>query len=313
MQQVGDSQRIVTDSATLVPDLEDLRAFCLVVDLGSVTAAARLVRESKATVSRRITRLESALGVSLVERTPRLVQATEDGIAYRQRIGDVLDMLSAANDAARHATVTPTGRLRVTSGPEFNAVLAPLVVAFSAKYPDVRVEMLVTQAAVDLDREGVDIALRVAMQLADSALIAHKVMGLDLIVVAAPSYAKRVRSPADLARQKIAFLRQSVPGGIPFRHRTTGQIANVTVTPDFVANDMNFLIEIAASSGAVTFVPELAVRRELASGALVRLLADYQVAGASLWLLHRAHRFLPPKVRAFRDFLLDAFRTKPRR
>lgn len=314
MKQGSTKQLYVAESATAVGDLIDLRAFCLVTDLRSLTAAAKALRESKATVSRRISRLEAALGVSLLRRTPRLVEPTDDGAAYRVRVGEVLDLLGAANDSVRQAREAPSGLLRVTSGPEFNAVLAPVVVGFVDRHPAVRLEMVVTQAALDFDADRIDVALRVSLQLADSALIAHKVLPLDLAAVASPDYLARhpaPRVPEALSSHRIVFL---PPRGdaFPIRHRTTGKITKIAARPTLVVTEMNFMIEVARAGGGIAFAPKIAVARELASGALVQVLSDYEIAGASLYLLHRGGRFIPPKVRAFRDFVVDAFAVKGR-
>src|ERR1041384_6557480 len=190
VQQEPKPKPQVADSATIVGDVLDLRAFCLVVDLGSITLAAKKLRESKATLSRRISRLEGAIGVSLVKRSSRLVEATEDGAVYRERVGNVLELLGEANDEARHTLKTPSGTLRITAGHEFNSVLAPIVVAFAQRFPDVKIDMLVTQAVLDFDRDGVDVALRVGRKLSDSSLITHKIMELDPVIVAAPEYVR---------------------------------------------------------------------------------------------------------------------------
>lgn len=310
MKQARESRRTVSESATIVGDLADLRAFCEIVDRGSITDAARALRESKATVSRRLARLEAAVGATLVARTTRQLRATEDGVAYRERLGEVLELLGAANDAARHRGQAPSGLLRVTSGPEFNALLAPIVTGFAARYPAVRVEMLITQASLDLDGEGVDVALRVSMQLPDSALIAHKILPLDVAVVASPAYVKAhgaVRTPEDLTRHRCLWLRQG-PQLVGFRHRASGELHTVPITPHLVATEMNFLVDAAACGGGIMVAPELAVRSRVASGELVRVLSAYDVGGPSLYLMHRASRFIAPKVRAFREFVLEALR-----
>lgn len=294
--------------------MTDLRAFCLVADLRSITMAAKALRESKATVSRRITRLEASLGVALLERTPRRVEPTEDGAAYRARVGDVLDLLGAANDAARQARAVPSGLLRVTSGPEFNGVLAPVIVDFADRHPAVRIEMVVTQQSLDFDADRIDVALRVAMQLADSALIAHRVLPLDLAIIASPAYLARhraPRTPEDLASHRTVFLPSRVRE-FPIRHVKTGKVTKVTATPTIVATDMNFVIELARAGAGIGFVPKVSVEPHLASGELVQVMKDHEISGATLFLLHRGGRFIPPKVRAFRDFVLAAFAAKGR-
>lgn len=302
----------VTDPATIVGNVVDLRAFCLVVDLGSLTAAARQLGETKASLSRRISRLEKSVGVMLLRRSSRLVEATEAGTAYRKRLGSVLEMLGAANEAARHGATRPSGTLRVTSGHELNAVLAPIVVSFAAAYPQVKVEMLMTQSVLDFDRDGVDVALRAGRKLADSWLIAKKVIDLDPVLVASPAYVaanRRVRAPADLAGHRLLALSAPSPHGVSLRHRVSGKVFDLTFGRELVSTDLGFLVEIALAGGGIACVPELTVRRELAERRLVRILADHEVPNAALYLLHRAGRLVPPKIVAFRDHVLRGLRS----
>jgi DNA-binding transcriptional LysR family regulator len=302
----------VADSETLVGDLLDLRAFCLVTDLRSVTSAAKIMGESKATVSRRIARLEQVLGVSLLKRTPRLVEPTEDGLAYRTRVGEVLELLGDANTTVRGARATPSGHLRVTSAPEFNGLLAPLVTAFGDRYPDVVVDMLVTEQVVDLGAEHVDVALRVASRLPDSQLIAHRLLELVAIAVAAPGYLRRFRAPTrldDLEQHRIVQIgavrmTRSLPVS---RVDGTGSTVELRLRPAILASDMNFVKQAVLAGAGVAFLPTVVVEKELGERRLVHVLEAYRAAGAALYLLYQGGRFLAPKVRAFRDFVLASF------
>ena len=300
----------VADSETLVEDLLDLRAFCLVTDLRSVTSAAKIMEESKATVSRRIARLEQVLGVSLLRRTPRLVEPTEDGLAYRTRVGEILELLGDANTTVRGARAVPSGHLRVTSPPEFNALLAPLVVAFGDRYPDVVVDLLVTEQVVDLGAEHVDVALRAASRLPDSQLIAHRLLDLVAIAVAAPDYLRRFRAPRrleDLDDHRIVQL-GAMTRSLPLsRVDGTGGTVELRLRPAMLASDMNFVKEAVLAGAGMAFLPTVVVEKELAEHRLVHVLKPYRAAGAALYLLYQGGRFLPPKIRAFRDFVLGSF------
>ncbi|AKV02639.1 Transcriptional regulator, LysR family [Labilithrix luteola] len=310
-------KRRVAEDATLVEDVSDLRAFCLVADLRSLTAAAKVLRESKATVSRRLSRLESSLGVRLLERSPRLVKATEDGLAYRARVGEVLELLGDANANARRDRAEPAGVLRVTSATEFNSVLAPLVVSFAEHHPKVRIEMLVTNAALDFDADKLDFAFRISFRLPDSALIAHKLVDLEASLVASPGYLRKrgvPKTPDALAGHPIIFMQTNREIVLPFKQVSTGRSTSYRVVPSaLTTTDMNFVVELAAAGGGIGIVPSVAVERELSSRRLTRVLDDYALGGASLWLLHRGGSFLPSKVRAFRDFVLETFRARARR
>jgi DNA-binding transcriptional LysR family regulator len=309
----------VSDSETLVGDLLDLRAFCLVADLRSVTSAAKIMGESKATVSRRITRLEQLLDVSLVRRSPRLVEPTEDGLAYRVRVGQVLELLGDANTTVRGARAVPSGQLRVTSPPEFNGLLAPLVAAFGEQYPGVVVDLLVTGQVVDLETEHVDVALRVATRLPDSQLVAHRLLDLTAIAVASPSYLERVRAPRrleDLDDHRIVQIGASrIMRALPLsRVDGAGSPVELRLVPAILATDMNFVKDAVLAGAGIAFLPTVVVDRELAERRLVHVLKAYRASGAALHLVHQGGRFLPPKVRAFRDFMLASFSDRgPRR
>jgi DNA-binding transcriptional LysR family regulator len=316
MQQHSVLKHKVADSATVVGDTRDLLAFCLAADHGSFTRAARELSESKATISRRIARLEAALGTALFDRTPRAVRVTEDGQQYKGRVTEVLELLGQANDAARGALSTPEGRLRVTWGPEFSAMLAPLVVEFNACYPRVSLDLVVTQAVVDLERERVDVALRVATQLADSSLIAQKVFDLELAIVASPAFLKqhgRPKRPDELARFPVVCLRQLRDIVLPFRHRASGRKTEVQLSPTVVTTEMNCVVEMARADAGLGLVPRTTVLRELTTGALEQVLPAFDLEGASLFLVHRGGRFLQPKVRVFSEFMAERLRRLAKR
>jgi DNA-binding transcriptional LysR family regulator len=294
-----------------VQDLLDLRAFCLVVDAGSITGAARILGETKGSVSRRITRLERALGVALLRRSPRLVQATEDGAAYRVRLGKVLELLDDTNAAVRHTRAAPSGHLRVTAPNDLGAsLLAPLVCAFVARYPDVSVEMLLTQQVLDFDANQVDVALRATPQLPDSSLIAHRLQDLESGLFAAPAYL--AANPAPVGPEELATHQLLLP-------RTTRGVATIPLGPRdrpaaqvrvhaaVSSSDFAFLRACALAAAGIAMLPLVLVGRDLAEGALVRVLPDHVVGGAPLFLLYPGTRFLPPKIRVFRDFLLESF------
>jgi DNA-binding transcriptional LysR family regulator len=305
-------KRRVADSETLVGDLLDLRAFCLVADLRSVTSAAKIMGESKATVSRRITRLEQLLDVALLRRSPRLVEPTEDGLAYRARVGEVLELLGDANTTVRGARAVPSGHLRVTSPPEFNSLLAPLIAAFAERYPGVVVDLLVTEQVVDLEAEHVDMALRVATRLPDSQLIAHRLLDLVAIAVASPAYLERFRAPRRLEDLddhrilQIGALRMTRTLPIS-RVDDTGSTIELRLRPAILASDMNFVKEAVLAGAGVAFLPTVVVDKELGDRRLVHVLKAYRASGAALHLLYQGGRFLAPKVRAFRDFVLESF------
>ncbi|MEP7123574.1 MAG: LysR family transcriptional regulator [Byssovorax sp.] len=303
------------DYETLVGDVHDLRAFALAVDLRSFTAASRLMGESKATVSRRIARLEAALGVSLLRRTPRAVEPTDDGVAYRVRVAEILELLGDANAAVRNAHAAPSGQLRVTAPPGFEGVLAPPIAEFAREFPAVIVNVLITERFVDLEAEHIDVALRAATRLPDSSLVAHRLVDFEMITVAAPAYVKKHGAPRraeDLAAHRIVQLRQAMTASTLVLRKAdgTGEPTEVRLAYSIAATDVGFARELVVAAAGIAVLPRMVVQRDLDEGRLVHLLRPYMAPGAALYFLHRQGRFLPPKIRAFRDWMTREFPAK---
>jgi DNA-binding transcriptional LysR family regulator len=300
----------VADYETLVNDVRDLRAFALTSDLQSLTAAARLMGESKATVSRRITRLETALGAALMRRSPRAIEVTDEGAIYRGRVAEVLELLGNANAVAHGARAVPSGQLRVTAPPGLGEALAPVLAQFSAAFPKIAVSVHVASRYVDIEAEQFDVAVRAATKtLVDSNLVAHR-MGTELehILVAAPSYLDAYPAPRrveDLTSHR--FLRAQEAAGmssIVFR-RQGNDATQITINlPVAMAcSDIVLVRDIVVQGAGVSILPRMLVQRHLDDGRLVHLLPGIVAPGLNLYLMHRGGRFVPPKVRAFVDFV----------
>ena len=291
-------------------DLVDLRAFCHVVDLGSITTAAKALGEGKGSISRRLTRLEDALGVRLLRRSPRLVQATDEGAAFRLQVGRALDVLHDAAETIQHTRSVPSGHLRVTAPVDLALdLLAPLVAGFTERYPRVTVEMLLTSSLLDFDAHQIDVAVRATPALKDSALVAHKLATVELGPYASPEYIAKhgaPRRPADLAAHRFFMLKSMRGiGTLVLRRRgdTKGEPIELDVAVPVGASDYSFCRELALTGHGVAVLPSTIVRSDLAKGTLIRLLPELELGQATIYLLHSGSRLLPPKVRAFRDYV----------
>lgn len=306
------ASRSVVDPSTSPHDVADLRAFCLVADLGSITAAAKTLGETKGSVSRRLARLEQRLGVSLVRRSPRLVQPTDDGLAFRQRVGQALEQLDEATAAVQHTNATPRGRLRVTAPADLAVrLIAPLLAQFTRLYPEVQVEMLLTDKRLDFDGEQLDVAFRAATALGDSTLIVRKLLDLEPVLVASPDYLAAHRSPREpeeLADHHLLLFRASGGQTVTLSRVTEPKsTTTVRVRGDILANDGELLREVALAGAGIAMLPRIFVDRELAQKRLLQVLRGHRVEwSTALYLLHPPRQFLPAKVRAFRDFMVEA-------
>jgi DNA-binding transcriptional LysR family regulator len=294
----------------MVGDLHDLRAFALASDLKSLTAAAKLMGESKATTSRRITRLEGALGVALLRRTPRTVEATDDGAVYRLRVAEVLELLGDANAAARGACAAPSGQLRLTAPPGFTDVLAPVLARFAQAYPLVVLVVDITSRHVDIEGEHFDVALRATSKLVDSSLVAVRVGSHERIAVAAPSYLAARPPPRrvkDLESHRIVMIGDT-GAAVPMELTRAGDAERfqVSLATAIAASDVGFVKELVLAGAGIALLPRIVIQSALDDGSLVHVLPSYRAPGVNLYLLHRGGRFIPPKVRVFLDFVRAA-------
>jgi DNA-binding transcriptional LysR family regulator len=299
----------VVDYESLVDDVRDLRAFAITCDLKSLTASAKLMGESKATTSRRITRLETALGTALLRRSPRAIEPTDEGVIYRARVAELLELLGDANAAAQGTRAIPSGLLRISAPPGFSEALAPVLARFCAAFPKVAVTIQVGTRFVDLEAEQIDVAFRATTKLVDSTLVAHRFEAVELerILVAAPSYLKAHPAPRgveDLASHRfLGHPECEALSSVDFTLQ--GQDAQVTVRLSHAmsSTDIVTVRDVALEGVGVSILPRALVQRYLDDGRLVHLLPGVVGPVSNLYLLRRGGRFVPPKVRAFVDLV----------
>lgn len=302
----------VDETETAATDIDDLRAFCRVVDLGSITGAAASLGETKGGVSRRISRLERALGVVLLRRSPRLVQATEDGAAYRASVGRALELLDAANEQARRAPSAPSGHLRVTAPVDLGVtLLAPAVASFVERYPAITVEMILTEATLDFDGHQIDVAVRAGAALQDSALVAHRLFDVTARLYASPAYLERhgvPRRPEELDAHRLLLARRVRPAGALTLSRGDEEHRVRLAGRSIVSgSDYSFTREVAIAGGGVALLPDVVAAVSVAAGALSPVLKEWAGFAGTVFAVHHATRLLSPKARAFRDHLLATF------
>jgi DNA-binding transcriptional LysR family regulator len=278
--------------------INDMAVFVAVVEAGSLTAAAKRLGLPKSTVSRRLEGLERRLGVQLIVRSTRAAQVTDVGKAYWRRCVRVLAEVAEAEAEAMQEQMKPRGRLKVTtpvlpSGSEIGEMFA----AFLGAYPEVALEVLVTNRYVDLLEEGVDVALR-AGQLKDSLLTARQIARTAHVVVASPGYLERAGTPRALedVEGHACLLRE----GVQTWRGVNGQ--EVRVWGRMVANDLDILRDAVVAGLGLAWLPEQLIAQELASGVLVHVLADALRRETGMFFVYAAGRMASAKVRAFVEF-----------
>lgn len=284
--------------------LNGMRAFTRVVEEGSFTAAARALGLPKSTVSRHVAALEDRLGVRLLHRTTRSLRPTDVGQAYFERASAILADVEEAEQAVTHVQSTPRGRLRVTAGVSFGTgYLGTIIAGFLAAYPEVEVEVVLTDRYVDLIGEGFDVALR-AGQLDDSSLIARRLGSASLVVVGSPAYlADRgtPTAPSQLRQHEcIRFALSRSGGSWAFKGES------VPVTGRLTLDNGELILDAAKRGLGLARLPTFICGEAIRSGDLVAVLEGSIPQSGGVYAVYPHNRHLSAKVRAFVDHAVES-------
>lgn len=286
---------------------DSMTTFVRVVEAGSLSGAARLIPASLTSVSRQISTLETHLGTQLLRRTTRSLTLTEDGRLFYDRAKAILGELNEVEASLASGRDGPSGRLHVAAPVLFGRLLlAPLLPAFLQRYPDVSVNLLLVDRAVNLVEEDVHVALRVG-HLPDSQLIARKLAEVRMIVCAAPDYLDRrgtPQTPQDLRRHDcLAF--SDVPGSAEwYFHSPKGRVSQ-RVQGRLWVNNLDALVVAAKDGAGIVRVPSWQVSEDLAAGRLVRILQDHERPPVPVNVLFQPSKLSSPKIRVFVDYLVQ--------
>jgi DNA-binding transcriptional LysR family regulator len=292
----------------------EMGVFERVVERGSFAGAAEDVGLTPSAVSKLITRLEQRLGVRLVNRTTRRLALTAEGETYLERTREILDAIASAESEIAATRSSPRGHLRVHTLPLLATDhLGPALPKFLARYPHITLDFLVTNRAVDLIGENVDIALRTG-HLDDSTLVARKIVDLRQVVCASPKYLARhghPSQPSDLARHCcLTFSR--IPGSTAWSFRVDGKEVSVNVKGSIGADSAGILLRLAIEGAGIVRLGEIAVADAVRKGRLKPLLQEFQEpANYPLWAVLPPGRQRAPKVKVFLEFLLEQFGKAP--
>jgi len=292
----------------------EMAIFQRVAERGSFAGAADDVGLSPSAVAKLVTRLETRLGVRLINRTTRRLSLTTEGEIYLERAREILAAIETVEAEISSARLTPRGHLRVHALP-FIAVrlLAPVLPDFLTRYPQITFDFMVTNRIVDIIGENVDISLRIGA-LNDSALVARKIVALPRIVCASPSYLARhgrPAKPADLADHSCLTLSRN-PGSATWPFRVDGKLVQVQVNGPVSADSTAMLLGLAVQGAGILRLSEHVVAEAIQKGELEPVLQKVQDPEQyPLWALLPPGRNQAPKVKAFLDFLVDRLGSIP--
>lgn len=289
-----------------------MATFVRVVDTGSFSAAARQSNVGQPAVSKMIAQLEDQLGVRLVTRTTRGLSPTEAGQRYYERALRALEEADEAEVAARGAGKGLTGRLRISAATTFARLhVVPSLPAFMDEHPDLELEMIMDDRVIDMVEEGVDVALRMGA-LPDSTATARKLAAGRRLLVATPAYLARAGTPATPAEiaghQAVVYTRYEAAHWT-FRH-AGGAEASVSVGGRLRVTAAEGLRAAVLADMGLAVASEWMFTRELASGAVVEVLADWALPPLDLWALFPSGRMASAKARAFADYVEGVLKAR---
>ena len=293
--------------------LASLRAFAKVVELSSFSQAARELNVSRSAVSKQLLDLEQDLGVQLLSRTTRKTAPTEAGQAYYQHAVAILADLDEADLAISQAQAKPRGLLRVNAPMSFGTMhLGRAIADFMAKYPELRIQLALSDEFVDPVAEGFDVTIRIA-DLPPSSLIARKLAPARLVVCAAPSYLERRGTPAhpnDLRGHDCLTYGFQTTGN---QWKLTGADGEhwIQIHSKLCASNGEVLRDVAVQGQGIALLPSFIVGADLQAGRLRSILTDYAAPGGHMHAIYPPTRHLSVKVRVFIDFLVERFGGRP--
>jgi len=286
-------------------DLNSLALFAKVAEAGSFSEAARRLKTPISTVSRRIAELEDQLGVRLLERSTRNLRLTELGAEVLEHAVRSAELSEAVESVVSNRRSEVSGTLKLSAPPSVSdSLLTPLVTAFQASYPNVRVQILATERLVDLITEGVDLAFRLDV-LKDSCLVARRVLTYRHQLVASPSYLKTCqppREPQDLLDHRLlTFSHWKPENSWTFVHKNGMNKETLTFQPHFSMNDYTGLAPALAAGAGIGDLPPVVQPGLIREGRLVEVIPDWRFRTHELSLVQVGNRHITKPCRLFKD------------
>lgn len=293
--------------------LQSMRLYVRAIELGSFSAVAREAKIGQPTVSKVISALEKDLGVRLLERTTTSLAPTDEGRRFYERSKHVLEDYADAIADVRGQTQRPVGRLAISAPTGLGELrLNTLVLQFLAKYPEIEIELNLTDRIIDLVEDGIDVAIRIGDALPPNA-VARNVAWSPRLLVATPDYVKRaprIRRPEDLAEhQYIAYARSAI--GVQLEFSKGAENITVPTRGRYRVNSSLALRECFLEGIGVGSAPAWLVQDLVDAGRLVRLLPQWHIPLHSVHLVTPSRRYQPLRARTFLQFMAENIPTLP--
>ncbi len=290
-------------------ELDDLAAFAVLIEAGSFTLAAQQLGCSKGQLSKRISLLEARFAVTLLHRTTRRLSLTAAGSALLPQAQALLVQVERARQALARLTDDMAGPVRMTVPVSLGETFFDgLLLEFSRDYPQVQIELELSNSFRDLAREGFDLAIRTEVA-SDQRLVAKPLLLMQELTCASPAYLEQYgepQTPAELAAHRC-LLNSHYRGREEWLYHRQHELLRVRVAGPFASNHYSLLKKAALMGAGIARLPSYALPQELADGRLRWLLRDYQTRQTQVYLVHPYQGGLPRRTQVLADYLVDWF------
>lgn len=290
-----------------------MRAFVRVVQIGSFSAAAREQNTSQATISKKVAALEAKLGGKLLTRSSRDLSLTEAGAEYYEKCVAIIGELDEAEARVRSQVASPQGVIRIAAPVVFGRLfIAPVLAEFLSHYPEIKVDLALSDKHVDLIAEGIDVAVR-ARKLEDSSLVARHLFDNPMLLVAAPEYLDQQgepKEPAELKRHNCLVYSMLKTVNIwHFDH--DDEDISVPVAGNCQCDNGDVILQLVLDGAGLAQLPVWMVAEHLKSGRLKQVMPDYVAKPLPFNAIYPQSRYVPLKVRCFVDFMKQKLAENP--
>jgi len=296
--------------------IQAMRIFARVVEAGTFTRAADSLQLPKGTVTKHVQALEARLRVQLLNRTTRRVTVTTDGAAYYDRTVRLLADFDDIEASMGQARASPRGRVRVDVGTSVAQLLIlPRLAEFQARYPDIQIDLGVSDRAVDLVGDNVDCVIR-GGELVDQSLVARRIGNVEFITVAAPRYLAQhgtPQHPLDLERghKSVIYFSALSARRYPLEFHKDGQVLEISGPSDLSVNEGNAYVNAVIHGHGIGQITTFQAQLHIGKGELQRILPDWSHPLMPIYVVYPPNRHLSAKVRAFVDWAAELFAHDP--
>ena len=292
-------------------NLDHVKLFVAVYRAGSFTSVAKDLNVVASSVSRAIATLEGQLKTRLFQRTTRTLTPTQAGERYFQRVEALVEEFDLVHQEVMDHSLKPSGTLRVTASISFaQIVITPLLKEFCERYPDIHLELSLSDARTDIVAEQFDVAIRHGV-LPDSSLVARRLVDVNYLLAASPQYLQQttpVLAPKDIeGHSLVTFTYPEFNSAWHFR--CNGEVDDIPIKPTLSLTTASAIKECAINGMGITMLADWSIKEELSDGRLEKVLPEWDIAGANadsaIWLVYPSRAFIPAKTAAFANFFLS--------